>query len=188
MKRISLIVLIAGIIFITLGITITTIVNEEPTLSLTCQVAFTENKQQSFTEEINEWKITFNFLDCLDKNTEIENIEYKSNADNFRISLSTNNIDITTQADILFTNYNMDDSYPSYYLFIEDKKTTEEVEYKLVYASKVDDSEDVLSIIYNIVYPLDEGNSLNLEIEGNPDILRLELIEEVANSLTVTKK
>lgn len=191
MKKLTHLLLIIGIVFIILGSSILLIkyanndaTQKEPTVLSICQADLMENKIININEKINNLTINFNFLDCVSKKNQGESL-YASNDDGLNVFLSTNNINIGQQADILFYNYNLDSNYPSYYLFVENLTSTEKTSYIVVYASKVDDKNNVLATEYNIVYPIDNDNSLIIKVEDNYNIFSLYNIEEIANSITI---
>lgn len=191
MKKLTHLLLIIGIVFIILGSSILLInysdddaTKKEQTALSICKTGLEENKTININEEINNLTINFDFLECVSKSAQEENL-YSSNDEGLKVLLSTNNINIEQQADILFYNYNLDDNYPSYYLFKENLANTEKTPYIVVYASKVDDKNNVLVTEYNIVYPIDNDNSLVIKIEDRYNIFSLSNIEDIANSIII---
>lgn len=191
MKKLTHLLLIIGIVFIILGSSILLInysdddaTKKEQTALSICKTGLEENKTININEEINNLTINFDFLECVSKSAQEENL-YSSNDEGLKVLLSTNNINTEQQADILFYNYNLDDNYPSYYLFKENLANTEKTPYIVVYASKVDDKNNVLVTEYNIVYPIDNDNSLVIKIEDRYNIFSLSNIEDIANSIII---
>lgn len=191
MKKLTHLLLIIGIVFIILGSSLLVInysdnnaTKKEQTALSICQTDLEKNKIININEEINNLTINFDFLECVNKNNQEESL-YTSNDEGLKVLLSTNNINIEQQADILFYNYNLDDNYPSYYLFKENLANTEKTPYIVVYASKVDDKNNVLVTEYNIVYPIDNDNSLVIKIEDRYNIFSLSNIEDIANSIII---
>lgn len=191
MKKLTHLLLIIGIVFIILGSSILLInysdddaTKKEQTALSICKTGLEENKTININEEINNLTINFDFLECVSKSAQEENL-YSSNDEGLKVLLSTNNINIEQQSDILFYNYNLDDNYPSYYLFKENLANTEKTPYIVVYASKVDDKNNVLVTEYNIVYPIDNDNSLVIKIEDRYNIFSLSNIEDIANSIII---
>lgn len=191
MKKLTHLLLIIGIVFIILGSSILLInysdddaTKKEQTALSICKTGLEGNKTININEEINNLTINFDFLECVSKSAQEENL-YSSNDEGLKVLLSTNNINIEQQADILFYNYNLDDNYPSYYLFKENLANTEKTPYIVVYASKVDDKNNVLVTEYNIVYPIDNDNSLVIKIEDRYNIFSLSNIEDIANSIII---
>ena len=191
MKKLTHLLLIIGIIFIILGSSILLInysdddaTKKEQTALSICKTGLEENKTININEEINNLTINFDFLECVSKSAQEENL-YTSNDEGLKVLLSTNNINIEQQSDILFYNYNLNDNYPSYYLFKENLANTEKTPYIVVYASKVDDKNNVLVTEYNIVYPIDNDNSLVIKIEDRYNIFSLSNIEDIANSIII---
>ncbi len=191
MKKLTYLLLIIGIVFIILGSSILLInysdddaTKKEQTALSICKTGLEGNKTININEEINNLTINFDFLECVSKSAQEENL-YSSNDEGLKVLLSTNNINIEQQADILFYNYNLDDNYPSYYLFKENLANTEKTPYIVVYASKVDDKNNVLVTEYNIVYPIDNDNSLVIKIEDRYNIFSLSNIEDIANSIII---
>lgn len=191
MKKLTHLLLIIGIVFIILGSSLLVInysdnnaTKKEQTALSICKTDLEGNKTININEEINNLTINFDFLECVNKNNQEESL-YTSNDEGLKVLLSTNNINIEQQADILFYNYNLDDNYPSYYLFKENLANTEKTPYIVVYASKVDDKNNVLVTEYNIVYPIDNDNSLVIKIEDRYNIFSLSNIEDIANSIII---
>ena len=191
MKKLTHLLLIIGIVFIILGSSILLInysdddaTKKEQTALSICKTGLEGNKTININEEINNLTINFDFLECVSKSAQEENL-YSSNDEGLKVLLSTNNINIEQQADILFYNYNLDDNYPSYYLFKENLANIEKTPYIVVYASKVDDKNNVLVTEYNIVYPIDNDNSLVIKIEDRYNIFSLSNIEDIANSIII---
>lgn len=191
MKKLTHLLLIIGIVFIILGSSILLInysdddaTKKEQTALSICKTGLEGNKTININEEINNLTINFDFLECVSKSAQEENL-YTSNDEGLKVLLSTNNINIEQQSDILFYNYNLDDNYPSYYLFKENLANTEKTPYIVVYASKVDDKNNVLVTEYNIVYPIDNDNSLVIKIEDRYNIFSLSNIEDIANSIII---
>ena len=191
MKKLTHLLLIIGIVFIILGSSILLInysdddaTKKEQTALSICKTGLEENKTININEEINNLTINFDFLECVSKSAQEENL-YSSNDEGLKVLLSTNNINIEQQSDILFYNYNLDDNYPSYYLFRENLTNTEKTPYIIVYASKVDDKNNVLVTEYNIVYSIDNDSSLAVKVEDYYNIFSLYNIEKIANSITI---
>ena len=191
MKKLMYLLLIIAIVFIILGSSLLVInysdnnaTKKEPTTLSICQTDLEKNKIININEKINNLTINFAFLECVSKNNQEENL-YTSNDEGLKVLLSTNNINIEQQADILFYNYNLDDNYPSYYLFRENLTNTEKTPYIIVYASKVDDKNNVLVTEYNIVYSIDNDSSLAVKVEDYYNIFSLYNIEKIANSITI---
>ena len=191
MKKLTHLLLIIGIVFIILGSSILLInysdddaTKKEQTALSICKTGLEGNKTININEEINNLTINFDFLECVSKSAQEENL-YSSNDEGLKVLLFTNNINIEQQSDILFYNYNLDDNYPSYYLFKENLANTEKTPYIIVYASKVDDKNNVLVTEYNIVYSIDNDSSLAVKVEDYYNIFSLYNIEKIANSITI---
>lgn len=155
-----------------------------------CKEAFDNNQYKMQSLDSENRTVTFSLLDCVSEVSSDEYVgSYESNEKDYNINLLFRNTDINNLADIVFYNYSIKENYPDYYLFSKDKKNINGIDYKLILAKEVDADGTVLYNYFDIIYPIDNNNSLNLKLRISSNLFENEeFIEKVANSIIVTHK
>lgn len=185
-----------GIIFIICGFLIILIsilflifnVEEKNDLSKdenTCNTDLKNQNYKTVSLSISNENITFSIPNCIGNFTLKDSFKSaKSNEGDIVINAYYKLIDIDNLAMADFYDYSLKDEYPNYYLFVEDKVTDKNVEYKVLVATEVKDDKEVQKI-YEVMYPLSDSETLELEFLYNNDILNENIFDKIVNSISL---
>lgn len=154
----------------------------------TCDYAIQNGLFQTLSLEYNERNINFKFLKCVkEKNTGSKtNKKYQSSDGSCEVNLTI----VEEPSELYYKKVKTSYKENKLNYSIKDQKvvTFEGIVYYVIKANEINDNDNVKSQDYNIIYPIDKENSINIQIVYKLGKIDDGFFTAIENSITITDK